>query len=101
MTVKVYIDKDLEDLIPGFLENRLSDLKNLKEALIKEDYENIRFISHSLKGVAGGYGFDEITKIGLQIEESAKSLKKEEIQKKLELFEHYLEELEIEYISIE
>lgn len=68
----VSVDEDLEDLIPGFLENRQADIVALKKALTNDDFESIRVLGHSMKGAGGGYGFDEISEIGSQIEEASK-----------------------------
>jgi len=69
----VHIDIDLEDLVPGFLENRQKDLEMLEKVIQENDFESLRSIGHNLKGVGGGYGFLEITEIGAAIEESAKA----------------------------
>ncbi|GAB4372122.1 MAG: hypothetical protein Kow00128_20620 [Deltaproteobacteria bacterium] len=69
--IPVRVDPDLEDLIPGFLENRRGDLEAMREALGRGDFAAIRSLAHTLKGVGGGYGFDGITEISREIEESA------------------------------
>lgn len=70
--VVVYVDSDLEDLIPGFLENRYKDVEVIKKLLMEEDVSEIQRLGHSMKGAGGGYGFDEISEIGKRIEEAAK-----------------------------
>ena len=67
----VNIDPDLEDLIPGFLNNRVKDVVSINELLDKQDFDSIRILGHSMKGAGGGYGFDEITAIGDKIEIAA------------------------------
>lgn len=69
--ITVKVDKDLQDLAPGYLQGRREDLKTLYSALEKIDYESIRVLGHSMKGSGGGYGFDNITEIGKQIEMAA------------------------------
>lgn len=93
----VTIDPDLEDLIPGFLENRNNDIRNLKAASAKNDFETLRSIGHSLKGVGGGYGFDRITEIGAEIEASAKSGNIEKINASIVALEEYLGKIEIRF----
>ena len=61
--IVVRIDKDLEDLIPGYIKNRHNDIESMHTALESGDFENIRILGHSMKGSGGGYGFDEITTI--------------------------------------
>jgi len=54
--IVVHVDIDLEDLIPGFLDNRQKDIRNLESALQENDFETLRSIGHNLKGVGGGCG---------------------------------------------
>ena len=37
----VQVDSDLEDLIPGYLENRNKDIESITEALRQNDFETI------------------------------------------------------------
>jgi len=69
--IKVSIDPDLEDLIPGFLGNRRHDVARIRELLAVADFEQVRLIGHSMKGSGGGYGFDPITEFGDEIERAA------------------------------
>ncbi|MCX8022677.1 MAG: Hpt domain-containing protein [Syntrophorhabdaceae bacterium] len=91
------IDKDLEDLIPIYLENRRKDIKTILSSLEKDDFETIRTLGHSMKGSGGGYGFDEISNIGKEIEMEAKKSNGEEIKRLLERLSWYLEHIEIVY----
>ncbi len=94
---KVRIDKDLEDLIPGYIENRQKDIKSILFSLEKADYESIRILGHSMKGSGGGYGFDAITRIGKSIEEAAKNKNGSEIKKQVEELSYYIAGIEITY----
>ncbi len=93
----VYVDSDLEDLIPVFLENRQKDIKELSDALAEGDLEKIRVIGHTLKGIGGGYGFDRITEIGASLERAAKENRKNEIEKLLKDFKDFLDRVEVRY----
>ena len=93
----VRVDRDLEDLIPGYLENRHKDIKSILVALGREDYDSIRVIGHSMKGSGGGYGFDDITTLGKSIEEAAKNKKYEEIKRHAYELSIYLENIDIIY----
>lgn len=95
---KIEIDKDLKPIIPKFLENRKNDIKEIKSYLKEENYKEIEIIGHSMKGSGGGYGFEEITKIGELIEKAAKAEDKEKIIKQIEKLNTYLKEIEIVYI---
>jgi len=93
----VRIDKDLEDLIPGYIENRHKDIKSISASLENGDFENISILGHSMKGSGGGYGFDEITTIGASIEKAAKENDAEEIKRWIEKLSHYIESVEMIY----
>jgi len=95
--ITVSIDPDLEDLIPGFLENRLKDVDKMKEALTAGDTETLRSVGHSLKGVGGGYGFDRISELGAEIEEFAKADDLESIKQRVDDLADYLEHVQVVY----
>jgi len=69
--ITVHIDSGLEDIIPGFLENRRRDVRTLETALQHNDLKTIRVIGHRMKGDGGGYGFDAISTIGDGLEQAA------------------------------
>ncbi|MBW2650004.1 MAG: Hpt domain-containing protein [Deltaproteobacteria bacterium] len=93
----IHADIDLEDLIPGFLENRRKDIVEIESLLASDDYETIQRLGHSMKGAGGGYGFDEITDIGTHIEQAAKEKNAVEIATQLEALSHYLDCVEVVY----
>lgn len=93
----VHVDAELEDLIPGFLENRRKDIETLQKAMAKGDYETIQKLGHTMKGAGGGYGFDAITDIGRSLEQAAKEKNAEEIRKQVGELLHYLEHVEVVY----
>ncbi len=93
----VYIDRDLEDLIPVFLDNRVKDIENLKSAVTANDYDKVRSIGHNLKGIGGGYGFAIITDLGADIEAAAKVNDIKTINELINSLADYLNRVEIVY----
>jgi HPt (histidine-containing phosphotransfer) domain-containing protein len=91
----VSIDADLEDLIPGYLENRREDCQATLQALERGDYETIRVLGHTMKGTGGGYGFDAITEMGKTLEEAAKRNEPAVIRQTVSDLAHYLQAVEI------
>ena len=67
-----YIEKELEELIPIYIEHRRNDMNVLKTALAEQDFEKLKQSGHSLKGSGGGYGMHRLTDLGADLEESAK-----------------------------
>jgi HPt (histidine-containing phosphotransfer) domain-containing protein len=99
--IRVNIDVDLEDIIPGYLANRYHDAESIRAALAGEDYETIRILGHSLKGSGGGYGFDAITGFGHLLEVSAKNQDKDKIRTIIARLIKYLDCVEVFYEKID
>ena len=95
--ITVFVEEALQDLIPGYLENRREDLAAIGEALLKGDFEAIRSMGHKMKGSGGGYGFDGITDIGRAMEEAAKMEHAEEINRQTATLKSYLERVDVVY----
>jgi histidine phosphotransfer protein HptB len=93
----IQVDPDLEELIPGFLENRSADIGKLRTSLEEDDFVNLQSIGHSLKGVGGGYGFDLMSELGAAIESAAKEKDAGKINEKVKQLDDYLQRIEIEY----
>jgi HPt (histidine-containing phosphotransfer) domain-containing protein len=96
-TIVVWIDADLADIIPGYLDNRLQEVHLMREAVAAADYERIRITGHSMKGSGGGYGFDAITEYGSLLEHAAKQGDADGILKAIGNLEGYLERVEVKY----
>jgi len=97
--IRVRVDPDLADLIPGFLDNRRKDLATIQEALDRNDFETVRVLGHSMKGAGGGYGFDAITDIGAALEEAAKDRQPDGIRRGLRDLADYLDRVEVEVMD--
>ena len=69
-TTVVYVDEDLADLIPEFLENRRRDVEQITQLVQEGKHEELTRLGHMMKGSGGGYGFTEISEIGQGIEEA-------------------------------
>lgn len=98
--IVIKVDADLEELIPGFLENRRAELKQMKEALDAWDFEKLRQLGHTLKGVGGGYGFQDLSEMGRRLEEAAKSRDSEGAAAVVEDLGRYLALVDVMYEEI-
>ncbi len=99
--IVVEADEDLEELIPGYLQNIRSDVKTMRDALAIEDFETVRSIGHSTKGSGGGYGFDAITDMGASLEIAGKESSAEVAEKSLNELDHFLDVVEVVYVTFE
>jgi len=95
--ITVQINIALKNFIPGYIQNRHNDIKNILNALEQKDYETIESVGHKMAGNGGAYGFDQISDIGLCIEKAAKDKNDKEIQKWQNVLMSYLDNLEIIY----
>lgn len=93
----VKVDSDLEDIIPGFLQKRQEDIKEIQVALDNDNYDTIKVLGHKMKGVGGGYGFDAITDIGGMIEQAAMEKNMQEVKQAILELAQYLEKVEVVY----
>jgi len=95
--VRIRIDRDLQDLIPGYLKSRRKDLLDYQQALEKGDFDSIGVLGHSMKGSGGGYGFNDLSSIGRAIEKAAKNKDKESVRKSIIDLTDFLKKLEVVY----
>ena len=93
--IKVVVDIGIEDLIPGYLVNRQEDIESILGSLVKEDYEAVQILGHSMKGSGGGYGFDGISDIGQTLELAAKEKDAGTIKRTVSELANYLEQVDI------
>ena len=95
--IRIRIDSDLQDLIPGYLENRGKDLLVYQQALEKDNFDAIAILGHSMKGSGGGYGFNDLSTIGRAIEKAAKNRDKESVRQSIIDLTDFLKKLEVVY----
>jgi len=93
--ITVRLDPDIQDLIPGFLENRKKDVSAIQAALANGDFGTILVLGHTMKGDGGGYGFDAISEIGAIIETAAKQKNAEQIQQGTQRLADFLARVEV------
>ncbi len=79
MSYSIYVDPDLADYIPTFVENRKKEIEQATTALNAKDFESLRALGHTLKGCCASYGFIELGDLGKRLEDMAKNEKSEDI----------------------
>ena len=95
--VIAYVDSDLEELVPEFIENRHEDIVKINEYLDRNEIAEIQMLGHSMKGSGGGYGFHEITRLGGELEQAAKRGDKDEIDDLNKKLAQYLTVVKVVY----
>ena len=71
--ITVTVARDLEDLVPTFMKNRVKELETLRSALAGGDFAQLRQLGHRMKGVGNSYGFEQVSELGKHIEEAART----------------------------
>ena len=93
----VKVAKDLEDLIPTFLNNRKKELENLRAALAAADFEQLRQLGHRMRGVGNSYGFERVSLLGREIEEGARGGDKASLERHIAAYGEYLSRVQVAY----
>jgi HPt (histidine-containing phosphotransfer) domain-containing protein len=93
----VFIERDLEDLIPEYLELRYKDIEQIRKLADERDLETIKRLSHNIKGSGGSFGFAKISEIGAKMEQFSKDQNIAEILNFTLILEDYLRKVKIVY----
>lgn len=94
---RISVDKDLQDIVPVYLETRREEIPELFALHSAGDLEALRKVGHKLSGSGGGYGFDRLSELGKQIETLALAGDAAGVAARLEEIKDYLENLEVVY----
>lgn len=95
--LRISIDPDLRELIPGFLQNRNHDVQTLQEAVAIDNFDTILMLGHRMRGDGGGYGFHLISEIGHALENAAREKNSHEILARVQELSTYLGRIEVVY----
>jgi HPt (histidine-containing phosphotransfer) domain-containing protein len=93
----VTVPEELAPLLPRFLEKRRAEVEVLRAAADRGDLETLRTLGHSLKGTAGGYGFDALTDLGAELETHAKEGDAEGVSEVIRQIAAYLQRVDVRY----
>lgn len=93
----VVVARELEALIPAFLENRRQEVDALRAALAAEDFAELRRIAHRMKGVGASYGFALISARGARIENAARAQDRAALVAEVDAYAGYLGKVRIAY----
>ena len=96
-SVTVVVAKDLEDLIPTFMNNRRKEVDALRVALAAADFEQLRHLGHRMKGVGNSYGFARISVFGKQVEDGARSGDRAALEATILEYSDYLGKVRVTY----
>jgi HPt (histidine-containing phosphotransfer) domain-containing protein len=95
--ITLYIDQGLEEIVPGFLENRRRDVQTLETFLQESNLAQIQLIGHRMRGDGGGYGFDAISTIGSALEQAAVREDRDAIRRHIAELNDFLDRVTVVY----
>lgn len=87
----------LKHLIPDLLRTVSGEIDFIKSAVLEKDYESIYAKAHSLKGVAGMFGFEKLTNLITDLSRSVKGKNLVVVKGLLAVLETYLVQLEKQF----
>ena len=93
--IHVAVKPLLMELAPGYLLRRHEEATQLSLLLQAADFDAIQSIGHKLSGNASTYGFHEISRIGVEIENAAQCKETSKIEQLIERYSRYLSRIEI------
>ena len=69
--IVIRIDPELQPIVPRYLANRAKDCESIREQAARGEFADAKRLGHNMKGTGGGYGFEEISRLGVGIESAA------------------------------
>lgn len=81
----------LEDLVDGFLNERLKEYPILQKSLTNKDYDTIKSYMHKWKGFCEPYGFGPLAGLSRELEAQAMKQDYQECNQLLSKINAYLE----------
>lgn len=86
------IEQEMENLRGGYVANLKEHHARIRQAIQDRNFIEIDSIGHSLKGSGSSYGFEEISRLGLELEKAAKHRDPEALRVLNQRFLQFLEE---------
>ncbi len=69
--IVIRLDPDIQSIVPKYLDNRAKDCVLIREHAASSAFADAKRLGHNMKGTGGGYGFEEISRLGARIETAA------------------------------
>jgi len=86
-------EPEIADLVVEFIDSIPAMFNKIDHAAKNRDWEKLKFEVHSLKGVAGGYGYPELTAVAGEMEFQIAARNQLEIDSLLETLDTYVQRI--------
>jgi hypothetical protein len=70
-SIVIRLEPEMKAIVPKYLGNREKDCIALREQATSGVFADAKRLGHNMKGTGGGYGFEEISRLGNLIELAA------------------------------
>lgn len=60
-------DADMSDIVQLFIDGLDEKLQELREAIEGQNWQQVRFVAHNLKGTGGGVGYPMVTEVAIRL----------------------------------
>ena len=94
----VRLDAELQAIVPKYLGNRAKDCDAIRQHVAAGAYADIKRLGHNMKGTGGGYGFEEISRLGGEIEAAAMNNQSERLLVLVDELASYLARVKPVYV---
>lgn len=94
----VEIDSSLEELIPGFMQNRLNELPVIEKLYSDRDFDGFQKFGHKLKGSSLNYGFSHLGQLASALEQAGKDQNLAQIRALIDQIEDHVRNIKIVFI---
>lgn len=84
-------DEEWAEMQEMYVTHTSKELEKIKTQLNLDSIDSICTFGHNIKGSGGMYGFNEVTELGLLIENAAKEGNLDSIKSNLEVLEEFLQ----------
>ena len=95
--ITVTLDKDIESIVPEYLENIKSGGKKIPDAIAQGDFEFIYRYGHNMKGTGSSYGFAFISEVGKALEQAGTDKNIQVIKEEVEKLTEYIGKVHLVY----
>ena len=96
--ILAYVDEDLADMIPEFLESIQKNLSEIEGFLEVAAFDKIKAIAHQFAGSGESYGFPFISQLGKTIELEAEEENRAVIATSVQEIRDCLDRVEIKFV---
>ena len=88
----VSIPPGIEEASKRYLQSRKNDMPRLLELAAANEFEQLRILSHNMKGTGTSYGFPDLTRLGRLMETSARERNADDMSAQLLELSRYLKQ---------